>query len=96
MINKNILFRGNINSKDFSRKSLSYYTKKFNIIFSNIKKDIKNSSKTLNVLDKKFKMNFKIKELNQFKKFKSIAIIGMGGSILGTEAIYNLLQCFFD
>ena len=92
MINKNILFRGNINSKDFSRKSLSYYTKKFNTIFSNIKKDIKNSSKTLNVLDKKFKMNFKIKELSQFKKFKNIAIIGMGGSILGTEAIYNLFQ----
>ena len=44
------------------------------------------------MLDKKFKMNFKIKELSQFKKFKNIAIIGMGGSILGTEAIYNLFQ----
>ena len=31
-------------------------------------------------------------EINNFKKFKTIALIGMGGSILGAEAIYNFLQ----
>ena len=30
-------------------------------------------------------------DLTRFKKYKDIVIIGMGGSILGTEAIY---ECF--
>ena len=51
-----------------------------------------NKNKTINILDKKFSLNFKISELQKFKKFKKIAIIGMGGSILGSEAIYNFLE----
>ena len=54
--------------------------------------EIRDSKKTLNILSKKYKFNFKIKDLNKFKKYKSIAIIGMGGSILGTESIYNFLD----
>ena len=46
----------------------------------------------MHVLNSKFKFNFKINELKKFRKFKTIAIIGMGGSILGTEAIYNFLN----
>jgi len=57
-----------------------------NIIF-NIIGEIKKPDRTLNILDDKFKFNFKEKELNKFKKYKTIALIGMGGSILGTEAI---------
>ena len=48
--------------------------------------------KTLNVLSKKFKFNFHIKDLEKFKKFKSMAIIGMGGSILGADAISGFLE----
>jgi glucose-6-phosphate isomerase len=76
-------------SKSGSIKNLS---KKFDKIYANIKKDVGNSKKTLNILDKKFKLNFKIKDLRKFKKYKTIALIGMGGSILGAEAIY----CFFQ
>ena len=39
-----------------------------------------------------FKFNFKIQDLKNFKKFKKIVVIGMGGSILGTEAIYQFLE----
>ena len=46
----------------------------------------------LNVFDPKFKFNFKFEDLKKFKKYKTIAIIGMGGSILGVEAIHNFLQ----
>ena len=42
-------------------------------------------------MSKNFKLNFKLNELKKFKKFKTIALIGMGGSILGSEAIYNFL-----
>ena len=43
-------------------------------------------------MDKKFIIDPKIKKLHKFKKFKKIAIIGMGGSILGAEAIYSFFK----
>ena len=57
-----------------------------------LKKDLRNNKKTLNVLDRNFSFNFKISKLKKFKKFKTIVIIGMGGSILGTEAIHGFLK----
>ena len=45
--------------------------------------------KHLIFLDKNLNLILKLKDLKKFKKFKTIAIIGMGGSILGAEAIYN-------
>ena len=64
----------------------------FNKVFSEISKDVSNPKKTLNVLSKNFNFSFKKKDLVRFKKYKTIAIIGMGGSILGAEAIYNFLE----
>lgn len=78
-----------IKSKKYSTAKL---TKSFENIFYEIKKDVLNETKTLNVLSKKFKFNFNLTKLNRFKKFKTLAVIGMGGSILGTEAIYNFLE----
>ena len=64
----------------------------FNSIFQKILSDINNPIKTLNVLSNKLSYNFKKKEIEKYKKFKTIAVIGMGGSILGTKAIYNFLE----
>ena len=89
MISNNLFLKNNINSKklkNFSTKSLS---KKFDKIFLEISKDLKDSKKTLNVLNNKLKLNVNI---NKFQKYKKIAIIGMGGSILGSEAIYNFFK----
>ncbi len=88
MIN-NSLSKINSLKKKNSTISLS---KKFKKILSIIKKDIKDKNNTLNVLDNKFKFNYKTRDLKKFKKFKEIAIVGMGGSILGAEAIHNFLQ----
>ncbi len=68
------------------------YSKNFEKIFLELKKDLKNKKKTLSVLDDQLHLNIKISKLKNFKRFKTIAIIGMGGSILGTEAIYNFLD----
>ena len=89
MNNKNLVLKNNIY---FNKKtSLSYkLNKKFDKIFADLKREIKNKNKTLNILDDKFKFNFRLKDLNKYKKFKTIAIIGMGGSILG-KCIYNFL-----
>ena len=92
MINKNFLLKDNIKLKNFKTGLTNKLSKKFHKIFIDINNDIKNDRKTLNVLDNKFQLSLKIRELNKFKKFQTIAIIGMGGSILGAEAIYNFLK----
>ena len=43
-------------------------------------------------LKKNYQDFFKKKELKKYKSFKNIRVIGMGGSSLGTEAIYDFLK----
>ena len=38
------------------------------------------------------KYNFNFKKVKYFKKFETVILIGMGGSILGTKAIYSFLE----
>ena len=57
-----------------------------------LNEDVHNLKKTLSVLSKDYKFNLKFKDLKKFNKFKIIVLIGMGGSILGTEAIYDFLK----
>ncbi len=92
MTNTNLFLKTNIQSHHLQSDLLKRLSKKFDKIFLEIKKDIKNNKKTLNVLNKNFKFNFKISDFKKFKKFKTIALIGMGGSILGAEAINDFLQ----
>ena len=92
MKNSNLFLKNKIRTNFVSRKSLNLISKKFEKIYLETQNDIEDASKTLNVLSGKFNFNFKIKNLKKFKKFKKIALIGMGGSILGAEAIYNFLQ----
>ncbi len=92
MKNTNLKIKKNIIIGTRKSASMKVSSQKFEKIFKNIKIDIKNSKKTLNILSKDFKFNFKFEDLKRFKKYKSIALIGMGGSILGAEAIYNYFQ----
>ena len=92
MTKNNLKTENYIQSKHLDKTLLSKFSKNFNIIEERINKDIKNPKHTLNVLSKNYKFNFSTKDLNKFKKFKKIAIIGMGGSILGANSIYKLLQ----
>ncbi len=66
--------------------------KKFDSEISNIEKQVENSNSLFNILSKNYKFNFKISDIDKFKKFKSIAVVGMGGSILGSKAIYGFLK----
>ena len=92
MINKKLFIENTIQPKILKVKRVNSFSKKFNKALVEIKKDINNENKTANVLNAKFKLNFKIENLKKFKKFKTIVLIGMGGSILGAEAIYNFFQ----
>ena len=92
MIKKNLFFKNNIQQKYFKYNLLYRLIKNFKKVKHGIIKDVNSPNKTLHILNNEFKFNFKINELKRFKKFKNIAIIGMGGSILGAEAIYNFFN----
>ena len=61
-----------------------------------IKKDflnlLKDQPQLFETLKPNYKYSYSKKIINKYKKFSNIRIIGMGGSILGTEAIYNFLK----
>ena len=92
MIKKNII-KANFSIDDSLNNQ---YNKKlflkYNKVKKNILKDTNNPKSIYNILDEKYNFNFKLKDLKKFKKFRNIVIIGMGGSILGSEAIYYFLR----
>jgi len=92
VIKKNLFLKNNIQHKYFKYNLLNRFIKNFQKIKEEVNSDINSTEKTLCVLNSKFKFNFDNKNFKKFKKFKKIVIIGMGGSILGAEAIYNFLN----
>ena len=57
-----------------------------------LEKELIISSPLLNSFKKKYKYSFKKSIIKKYKSYKNINLIGMGGSILGTEAIYDFLK----
>ena len=89
---KKIIYKNFIQKEFFNSKNNKKINKKFFDILNNITFNLDSSKSAINSLSNKFKFNFKIKDLNRFKKFNTVVIIGMGGSILGSEAIYFFLK----
>ena len=87
LITKNYIKHNYINKKEIIKLS-----KNFTKIIEKVKNDIQDQEKTLNVLSKNYNFNFKIKDLQKFQKFKIVVVIGMGGSILGAEAINTFFE----
>ena len=83
MLSKNIIFR------NFTQKKNLIAKKKIKNI---LKKELIISSLLLNSFSKKYKYSFKKEKINKLKKYNFINLIGMGGSILGVEAIYHFLN----
>lgn len=79
----------NINFNNFP------YKKKKNIknIFNDIKRNyFLGKEQLLLSLSDRYKYSFDLKKISKLKKFSIYRIIGMGGSVLGAEAIYNFLK----
>ena len=92
MINSNLNIKNFIKADHINKNLKRIFLRRINHVIKEVEKEIKNKNKTLNILNKNFRFNFRISDLKKFKRFKKIAIIGMGGSILGSEAIYNFLE----
>ena len=80
MLTKNISF------KNFKVKG---YTKKVKKILDDIL--VKRNS-VLDSLSSNYKNSYNKKTILKFKKYNNINVVGMGGSILGTESIYYFLK----
>ena len=80
------MLTNNIKFKNFLIKSKTFKVKKIlNLLFVA-------NNEILNSLSTKYKYSFSKKIIQKYKKFYNLRIIGMGGSILGTEAICSFLK----
>jgi len=87
-VKKKIIYKNFIDKKYLNiQLNINYFEKLKEIIVN-----LDNTKDSFHSLSKKFKFSFEIKDLKEFKKYKYVVIIGMGGSILGAEAIYNFLE----
>ena len=87
MYTKNLFKKNYIQKKNLKNFNSKLNSKNFLKIIKKLNKDILEKNKTINIFNKNFKLNFNINDLKRFDKYKNIAVIGMGGSILGLEAI---------
>ena len=92
MTQKNILTKNNIPKNCLDKKIARKLSQNFNKIFNRIIDDTNCAKETLNLLNNNFKFNLNLKDLNRFKKFKTLVFIGMGGSILGAKAMRGFLK----
>ena len=83
MFSKNIIF------KNFKIKKNTKTIKKINKI---LKKELIVSSSLLNSFTSNYKYSFKKSIIKKYKNYQNINLVGMGGSTLGTEAIYDFLK----
>ena len=88
-MSKNIFFQSSINANYFKKNLYSKDKKILNKTINDIFTSLENKEDVFHSFSKKFKFNFKNSELLKFNKFKSVILIGMGGSVLGVEAMYS-------
>ena len=79
-------------SKNIKFEGFKSKTKKKKIILRYFNSLLRENSQTLISLKPNYKNNYSKNLINKFKKFKNIRIIGMGGSVLGTQAIFEFLK----
>ena len=89
---QNFSIENNINKKYYKNNLFLRDKVKLNKVVRNICNNLDNKKDTFHILSKKFILNFDKSDLTKFKKYKLIVVIGMGGSILGANAIYSSLK----
>ncbi|MBD1174096.1 glucose-6-phosphate isomerase [Pelagibacterales bacterium SAG-MED01] len=75
-----------MNFKDFKNQKKN---KKITKLLSNL---LKEKNQILRSLSESYKDSYRKKDILKFKKYPNISLIGMGGSILGSRAIYKFLK----
>ena len=83
------MFGKSIKFNNFNLKIKFNKKKKILNIYENL---IKEKNEVILSLDKSYKDTFSKKIVKKFKKINQVLVIGMGGSILGSKAIYKFLK----
>jgi glucose-6-phosphate isomerase len=91
-VSKNIHLKNNIDPNFFNKSLYSKHKETLKKIINNIFSSLNTRKDTFHSLSKKFSFNFKYSELSKFNKFKSVILIGMGGSALGAEALHSFFK----
>ena len=80
MLTKNFSF------KDFNKKKENQKLKKY------LKEILTSKSEIIKSLSNNYDYNYKKKFVQKLKRFKDVRVFGMGGSVLGANAIYDFLN----
>ena len=88
-MSKNIYLKNSIGSNYFNKNLYLKDKVKLENIINNILDTVDTKKDIFHTFSNNFNFNFKNFELAKFRKYKSIVLIGMGGSALGAEAIYS-------
>ena len=91
-LKESIVFKNNIQKKYFKEKIYEKNKFKTNRFLKEIFSKLDTSKNAFHMLSEKFDLNFKSTDLKKFIKFKTVIVIGMGGSILGSNAIFTFLK----
>ncbi len=73
-------------------KNFNFIKKKSALIKKKLKQVLKENNAVIQSLQKNYKDSFSVKHIRKYRDFSNIRIIGMGGSSLGTQAIYDFLK----
>ena len=92
MIKNNLTIENKILKDNLDNKFYKKILMKFSEIIKDINLNKKKPKNFFNIFDESFKLNFFYNDLKKFKKYKKIAVIGMGGSSLGSQAIFKSLE----
>ena len=92
MKREKIKYQNNIPNKFLEKKKTRNNISIINNSLKKILKEIDKKKDIFHSLSKSFKLNLNTEELKKFRKFNRMVVVGMGGSILGTKAIYSFLH----
>ena len=84
------MFFRSIKIKNFLSKKIK--SKSNFVLISLLNKLIKSENQILLSMQKNYKVSYNKKLISNLKKYKNVNIIGMGGSVLGSKAIYSFLE----
>ena len=88
-MSKNISFKNIIGERYFNKNLYSKDKLKLSRIISDILISLDSKKDTFHLFSKKFNLNFNHSDFTKFNKFKTVVLIGIGGSALGAEAIHS-------
>ena len=84
------MFSKNISYQNFQKKRI--ISKKLKFLYKNLIERRNNENNLIKSFTKSFSYSFSKKQLAKYKKYKIFQIYGMGGSSLGSQAIYDFMK----